>query len=227
MNSDATGKPNSPNSAFPVTRWTWVNQAKEEEASEMAMNLLCGIYWYPLFVTSRSKHALDYHRAEDMTQAFWEWFIEKEFLTRAQPERGKFRNFLMSYFDNFLLHEWRASRAQKRGGGMVLISRDCEEWNARYESEMGLYHSPDEHVDNVWERANIEASFKDVEAEWARRGKAVIFEALKNHIIEGAEHGAAKALAATLGLTEENTRQQLSRLKKDLRASCSRWVGDR
>lgn len=212
-------------SAFPPTRWTWVSQAREEATSEIAINQLCSVYWYPLFVTSRSKHGLDYHHAQDVTQGFWQWFIEKDFLGRAQPEKGRFRNFLMTYFDNYLLHEWRAGRAQKRGGGAMMISRDCEDWNARYESEMGLYKSPEEHLDNAWERANIEASFHDVQTEWTRRGKGAIFEALKNHILEGAEHGSSKVLARSLGLTEENVRQQLSRLKKDLREACSRWLG--
>ena len=60
--TDSTNTPN-PNSAFPLTRWTWVRQAQQqqEEVSEMAMNLLCGVYWYPLFVTSRRKQGLNHH----------------------------------------------------------------------------------------------------------------------------------------------------------------------
>ena len=59
-----------------------------------------------------------------------------------------------------------------------------------------------------------------------RRGKSAVFEALKRHILGGAEHGGAAAIAKALGLTEENIRQQLSRLRQDLRASCNRWLGD-
>lgn len=224
--SDKIAKPSS-NSAFPTTRWTWVRQVQqEEEVSEMALNLLCGVYWYPLFVTSRRKHGLNHHQAEDATQGFWEWFIAKDYLSRAQPERGKFRNFLVTYFDNFLLHEWRADRAQKRGGGAVVISRDSDQWNERCENEMGLYTSPEEHLDRVWERANIEASFKEVESDWTRKGKAAVFGALKAHILDGAEHGGASAIARNLGLSEKNVRQQISRLRKDLRASYERWVGE-
>ena len=225
MPHETAEQPSQPGGAFPPTRWTWVSEAKEEETSEVAMNLLCGIYWYPLFAAARFKHGLDYHRAQDITQGFWQWFLEKDFLSRAQPERGKFRNFLMSYFDNFVLHEWRAERAQKRGGGALMISRDGEEWNARYELELGQHQSPEELVDRAWERANLEASFHEVEADWQRRGKGAVFEALKEHIVEGAERGSTKALAQSLGLTEENVRQHLSRLRKDLRAACLRWVG--
>jgi RNA polymerase sigma-70 factor (ECF subfamily) len=81
---------------------------------ETALNLLCTTYWYPIFATARRRHGLDHHQAQDTTQAFWAWLLEKNHLQRVKPEAGKLRNFLLGYFDNFYMHEWRAARTKKR-----------------------------------------------------------------------------------------------------------------
>ena len=223
---ESSEEPQQP-SAFPPTRWTWIRQAqdKQEQVSELALNLLCAAYWYPLFVTARRKLGLGHHEAQDMVQGFWSDFLQKDTLGKVQPELGKFRSYLSACFTNFAKNEWRTQNAKKRGGDAIFISKDSEEWNAKCVSEMSHYASAEAHLDHAWKNASVEAAFREVEASWARRGKGQIFEAIKNHLKEGGERGAYKAMAEQFGLSEANLRQNVSQLRKELREARDRWLG--
>lgn len=217
------------NSPFPMTRWTWVREVQNTESqdTEIAVNDLCGAYWYPLYLTARRKRGLGHHDAEDQTQAFWIWILEKGHLANARPELGKFRNFLVGYFENFLRNESRSASALKRGGGVQIFSCDQTQiWHDKFEKEIGQYPSPDEHLDVAWRLASLEAAFKEVETNWRSRGKGNVFDALKEFLKSGAERGQYREIAASLGLSEANIRQYASTLRKDLRAARTRWMGE-
>ena len=211
---------------FPPTRWTRIRQTadEDEELSAAAIDEICHAYWYPTFVTARRKHGLGHHQAEDIVQGFWAWLIEKGHIARAVPERGRFRSFLLTCLERFMNHEWKKERAVKRGGRAQHVSIQSEEWNERFEREMGSFASPDEHLAHVWESASLEAAFGEVEAAWVERGKAELFDALKDHLANGAERGGMDAIAASQGLSEVNVRQHLFRLRKELREAGRRWL---
>jgi RNA polymerase sigma-70 factor (ECF subfamily) len=219
-------KENTPSPGlFPATQWTRIQRAGSSSAdlAAEALEEICKAYWYPTFVTARTKHRLDHHQAEDMTQGFWAWMIEKEVIRQADPERGKFRSFLLTCFDRFIGHEWRKDGAKKRGARAPHISIQSDEWNERYEREMGAFASPDEHLSRVWEDATLEAAFAEVEQRWAAKGRASLFRALKVHLTSGAERGTFSGIAEAHGISEENARQHLSRLRKELKEAASRW----
>ncbi len=227
MNSETTSNPSS-SSAFPPTRWTWVRQAQQEgeAVSELAMDRLCRVYWYPVYATARRKSAMDHHAAEDLAQGFWTWFIEGDHLRSAQPEKGKFRSFLSAYLENFMRNELRSQRAEKRGGHAVMVSKDSEDWSTRYEIEMSRHASPDEHLDAAWRRAGMEAAFAEVETAWVRSNKGDFFQAMKAHLKDGAERGGYAGIAQQLSMSQVNVRQLASQLKKELRDAITRWVGE-
>ena len=52
--------------------------------------------------------------AEDLTQAFFAHFLDRNCLARASQQRGRFRSFLLTSLQNFLAHEWEKARAAKR-----------------------------------------------------------------------------------------------------------------
>ena len=212
---------------FPVTRWTRIRQAglSDLALSAAAMNEICRIYWYPTFVTARTKHRLDHHHAEDVTQSFWSWAVEKDVLVRAEPERGKFRSYLLTCFQRFVGHEWRSQSAQKRGGHVRHVSIQSEEWNERYEREMGAFQSPEQHLASVWENAALEAAISEVEARWAALGKHDVFTTFKAHLTHGAERGGLREIARQHGLTEANARKMVSRLRVELREAGRQWLG--
>ena len=102
---------------FATTHWSIVvaaGDAHREEASD-ALSELCETYWHPLYayVRRRGYSAPD---AQDLTQGFFARLLEKQAIQVADPERGKFRSFLLASIDHFLANERDRARAKKRGG---------------------------------------------------------------------------------------------------------------
>ena len=55
--------------------------------------------------------------AQDLTQDFFARLLDKQYLKLANPQRGRFRTFLLTSLGRFLTNEWEKRRALKRGGG--------------------------------------------------------------------------------------------------------------
>jgi RNA polymerase sigma-70 factor (ECF subfamily) len=121
---------------FATTRWSIVISAghKSSPVSQQALESLCEIYWYPLYAYVRRRVA-DVDQAQDMTQAFFVELLEKNYVGSAKPERGRFRAFLLTAFNNFLSKEWDKARTQKRGGGHLPISLNFESAESNYQFE--------------------------------------------------------------------------------------------
>ena len=59
-----------------------------------ALAALCENYWFPLYAfVRRAGHAAE--DAQDLTQAFFAELLAKNVLAVADPQRGKFRSFLL------------------------------------------------------------------------------------------------------------------------------------
>src|SRR5689334_7631505 len=88
---------NTSGDIFATTRWTMVLSAGEKSSplADRALEELCRIYWYPLYAYVRRRgHSRE--DAEDLTQAFFARFLEKNYLDGLSAERGKFRAFLLA-----------------------------------------------------------------------------------------------------------------------------------
>src|SRR5690348_14939842 len=91
------------NAHFYTTQWSVViaaGQASSPQSAE-ALEALCEAYWYPLYAYVR-RRVDDVHRAQDLTQEFFAQLLERQTVAVAQPERGRFRSFLLTALQNFL-----------------------------------------------------------------------------------------------------------------------------
>ena len=81
---------------FPPTHWTLILSAKEGEskASRDAMNSLAQSYWQPIYAWLRGR-GRSHEEAQDDTQGFFAYLLDRRFLGNVQPEGGRFRNFLL------------------------------------------------------------------------------------------------------------------------------------
>jgi DNA-directed RNA polymerase specialized sigma24 family protein len=88
--------------------------------------------------------------AKDLTQGFFERFLQKEYFCDAYQNRGRFRSFLLTCVKHYLSNEWDKQRAQRRGGGAVLLSIDqlVEESGVEPESDSNL--NPDRSYERQW-----------------------------------------------------------------------------
>jgi RNA polymerase sigma-70 factor (ECF subfamily) len=78
-------------SAFPSTCWTLILSARESPgARRAALDELLTRYWRPLYAFARRK-GLDRGQAQDAVQGFVVQLLEKDFLARVDPGRGRLR----------------------------------------------------------------------------------------------------------------------------------------
>jgi DNA-directed RNA polymerase specialized sigma24 family protein len=91
----------------------------QRKDAQSALVALCENYWYPLYAYLRRRgYAAD--QAQDLTQDFFIRLLEGRYLDRVDPEKGRFRSFLLSSLKFFVADEQDRQRAQKRGGGAVV-----------------------------------------------------------------------------------------------------------
>src|SRR2546423_7176231 len=112
---------------FTSARWTMVLDAGESQTppdqAVSALSELCRIYWRPIFLCLR-RQGSNPDDAQDLTQGFFAHLIESRAYARADPEKGRFRSFLVGALKHFLAHARAHDRRQKRGGGMILGQLD-------------------------------------------------------------------------------------------------------
>src|SRR5262249_18690888 len=118
--------------SFASTHWSVVLAAGKRALpdSDRALAALCQAYWRPVYVFVRRRVA-NVHEAQDLTQAFFAQLLEKNLVAVAQPERGRFRSFLLTSVQNFLNNEWDKQKAKKRGGGQTPLSFDFSQEDSR------------------------------------------------------------------------------------------------
>src|SRR4051812_39897644 len=120
---------------FVTTRWSVVLDAASESApaSREALETLCRAYWPPIYAFVR-RRGYSPEDAQDLTQAFFAHFLERKLASVANPDRGRFRTFLLHCCEYFMAKHWRDSQRLKRGGGREFLPLDtvsAEEWYHR------------------------------------------------------------------------------------------------
>jgi len=201
----------APPDRFAATRWTVVLAAAQQTSHESrrALEELCRIYWYPLYVYVR-RSGYEEHTAEDLTQEFFAKLLAKKTLAGVDPTKGKFRSFLVASLKHFLANEWDKARAQKRGGDRTIVSLDAE---TRYRTEPADGLTADKLLDRRWALALLDQVLGRLQAE----SEPQQFALLKPVLTAGAETILYAEVAGRLGMTEGAVKVAVHRLRKRYR----------
>jgi RNA polymerase sigma-70 factor (ECF subfamily) len=200
---------------FATTHWSLVLAAGHESASgaQEALEKLCGSYWFPLYAFVR-RQGHNPHDAQDLTQEFFAWLLGSKHLSVADPERGKFRSFLLCRLKHFLSDERKKASAQKRGGGQALISLDAQSAEERYGLEPLTELTPEVIFDRRWALTVMEQTVARLRAEYVAADRTELFEELR-HFQAGEETSRSYAeVAARLGLSESAVKSAIYRLRQ-------------
>jgi RNA polymerase sigma-70 factor (ECF subfamily) len=214
---------------FATTHWSVVLAAGQSSApgAQDALEKLCRTYWYPLYVYVR-RQGNSPEDAQDLTQDFFARLLEKKYLQLADPDRGKFRAFLLKSLKHFLVNEWEKGRTQKRGGGQCVIPLDAEIAESRYAAEPAQALTLDEVYEKRWAATLIEATLAQLEESYAATGRLPVFEALKPFIwgepAPLAYSGAAQQLKLTEGAIKVAVHRLRGRYRALLRAEIAKTV---
>lgn len=209
-----------PGRGFETTRWSLVLAARDAESTEgrEALAALCELYWTPVYAYIRrvGRTAED---ARDLTQAFFTAVIERDFFGKAQPDRGRFRSFLLTSVRHFLSNEHHAAMAQKRGAGQVPVSLDHrDEGAAPIEPVESV--TPEALYERRWAEATLDEAVRRTRAKYEQRGQGDVFDRLRP-FLTGDEPSSYAELSATLGVSEGSLRVAVHRVR-DRFAQCAR-----
>ncbi len=219
MNSQTSIPSNStPGDIFATTRWTVVLAAGQHAGpqSTAALEELCHTYWYPLYAYVR-RRGYGKEDAEDLVQAFFARFLEKNYLAGLDAERGRFRAFLLASLKHFLINEWKKTQRQKRGGGELPLSLDWETADTKFQVAATNEPSPDKAFDREWALALLAKVIERLQQECEAEGKGKVFEQLKTFLMAGKAESAQSEVAKVLDMEEGAVRVAVHRLRKRYR----------
>src|SRR6476619_2047219 len=156
---------------FPSTHWSVVFAAGESQAEpEMAgaaLAELCQIYWTPLYSFVRSRgHTV--HDAQDLTQSFFAYLIERKIYARVDRQKGRFRSFLLASLKNFLADVSDRERALKRGGGqdyLPLHEDQIEEAESLFQNHRTA-RTEEQIFDRSWAEALVTTGLERLSADY-------------------------------------------------------------
>ncbi|WP_206352126.1 RNA polymerase sigma factor [Tautonia rosea] len=201
--------------SFETTSWSLVRLAANRSSTEgeEALAKLCRQYWYPVYAFIR-RRGFGEDEAADLTQGFFARLLEKDTLRAADPEKGRFRTFLLVSCRNFLANEHDRKMAMKRGGGVLPLSLDLKDAEDRYRAEPSHDLTAERLFERRWALELISRSLQQLEEECKAAGRGPLFDALKPGLSGVDESVPASIVAASLGMTEAAVRKASQRLRQ-------------
>src|SRR5579863_5715552 len=210
---------------FPTTRWTLVVAAGDphEKEARSALVSLCETYWYPLYAYLR-RRGYPADKAQDLTQGFFIRMLEGRYLDRADPEKGRFRSFLLSSLKFFVADEEDRDRAHKRGGGAI-VPLEFSSGEERYRREPAHDETPERIFERRWALSVLDRVVEKLRNEFVQHGRPEHFERLKVFLL-GRSDTPYTALAREMNTSEGALKVAIHRLRKRYRELFRQEIAD-
>lgn len=197
---------------FPTTRWSVFLAGQQDPlASRDALEHLCTVYRAPVlaYVRRRAGPRAD---AEDLTQSFFTALIERRIQDQADPQRGRFRSLLLTALDRYLQNASAFQLAERRGGGALHENLESAGTDLPGEGD------PEQAFLRQWALTVLSRAMSALQCEARAAGKAELFDALRDYLIESPDDDAYARLAARFGMRANTLAVAVHRLRQRLRA---------
>jgi RNA polymerase sigma factor (sigma-70 family) len=204
---------------FETTQWSLILEAADSgHSSHMnALEQLCRRYRPPLLAFARGFGLKD-QDAQDVIQSFFLHLLEKNLPSRATPELGRFRSFLLGSLRNFIHVTHRNATRERRGGpSNSHVSLQDEEHDL--ESQLAIDDpSPDLAFDREWAHTLIQIALDELEKEQAAQGTTERYLLLRPLLLDPEDRDAIFAeLHQRFQMADGAARTALSRLRTRFR----------
>jgi RNA polymerase sigma factor (sigma-70 family) len=216
---------------FVTTQWTRVLEAcGDSPEARVALSELCAAYYAPVFAFIRRTVANE-DAARDLTQEFFSRLLARDGFNAVNPERGRFRSYLLGAVKHFLSDMRDHAQRLKRGAGQTLESLD-----AGTDTSPGLQlpdansRSPDREFDRQWALTVLDRALARLAEEHRRDGKADQFEALKPWLTGDSQDirqsDAAQQLRINDGAVKVAIHRLRRRFRETIKAEIAQTVSD-
>lgn len=156
---------------FQTTHWSEIFNARTTDGvrQKIVMDRLLRKYWKPVYCCVRHQ-GYNNEQAKDLTQGFFqEIVLSSNLILQADKTKGRFRTFLLTALNHYLVSMHRKEKAKKRmplGQMLLLESKDLPEL-PRARSSM----SPDQAFNYMWATEIIDQVIIQVERECCSTNK--------------------------------------------------------
>lgn len=211
--------------AFPQTRRSVVLGVKSEDPREraQALDTLVAAYWRPVYRHVRVRWRVREEEAEDLAQGFFTVALEKGWLGRFDPGRGKFRSYLLSCLEGYVANERRAGRRLKRGGGAAFVPLETTDADGdTHELPLPDHTDLEAEFRREWARSLFALAVETLRTRCAGTSRAVAFALFERYDIEGADTPSRPRyaeLAAEFGLPLTQVTNHLHWARRELRTT--------
>jgi RNA polymerase sigma-70 factor (ECF subfamily) len=186
---------------------------RDASDSREALASLCQAYWYPIYAYIRHRgHTPE--QAQDLTQDFFAFILERDLIAMADPTRGRFRSFLRTVCARQIADHRDRQNAAKRGGGRSPFSIDPYDAERRYAHEPAHELTPDRIFDRNWALTLLSRVVERLRREYDNAGRSDRFEELLTILTRDPVSGSYSDVARRLGTTEGNVRVAVHRLRR-------------
>lgn len=207
----------APRPDFPTTQWTLVMRVRHGgEVRRLALQELCTLYWYPIYVFLR-RQGCSPHHAEDLTQGFFIKLLNDESLAAADQAKGRLRTFLLQHLKRHLVDQRRFDSALKRGGAIQTISFDEANAEERYAREPLDLRDPERLFSQAWARELIGGVREKLRADFDDAKRPEAFDVLLPFLLLEDDPPSYREVAARLRATEVSVRLMVHRLRAKFR----------
>jgi len=163
-------------------------------------------------------------QAQDLTQEFFVRVLEGRYLDRADPEKGRFRSFLLSSLKFFVADEEDRHRAHKRGGSIV-VPLEFSSGEKRYQREPAHDETPERIFERRWALSLLDRVVERLRDEFVQHGRPDHFERLKVFLL-GRSAAPYAALAREMNTSEGALKVAIHRLRKRYRELFRQEIAD-
>lgn len=202
----------SPARDFASTEWSVILGARRDATDRpAALQRLCSAYWLPIYgyLRRRNHSPAD---AEDLTQSFFAYLLESEFLERPDPAKGRFRGYLVGALRFFLSQHFEHVGAQKRGGGVQFVDWSTLDAEREFAASDQPELDPSEAYEKTWALTLLSRALRLLETEQIAAGKARQFTLLQPFLSTTPTRGDYETAALLLATTRTNVAVWVHRL---------------
>jgi RNA polymerase sigma-70 factor (ECF subfamily) len=193
--------------------------------AKAALSELCAAYYAPVLAFIR-RNAPDEDAARDLTQEFFSRLLGRQGIDNVDPQRGRFRSFLLGAVKHFLADVRDHDHRLKRGAGQPLESIEPgTDTSPGLELPDANNPSPDLVFDRKWALTLLDRALTVLAQEHKAAGKSGQFEALKPWLTGDTENISQAEAARQLDLNEGAVKVAIHRLRRRFREVIKNEIG--
>jgi RNA polymerase sigma factor (sigma-70 family) len=208
---------------FPATHLSLVRRAGSGDALARARaeEALASVYWTPIYAHIRLAHRQQPADAEDLTQGFFVDALRRDLFARYDPSRARFRTYVRTCVDSYVVNAIQTAHRQKRGGDRCFVSIERVEIEARLTSDLAHAERDTESIfQDEWVRSVFAAAVGRLRDRCFATGREVHFALFERYDLAESkdERPTYAELANEQNIPATQVTNWLAAVRRDFRA---------